>query len=131
MNDKAKREIIENVIRPVIPRKFWNDDIIFHINPTGKFVVGGPHGDTGLTGRKIIVDSYAGRGAHGRGAFSGRDPSKVAGSACYGGRYIAKNTVAAGLADSAEVQLAHAIGVANPVSVPVSTEGTAAIPEDQ
>jgi S-adenosylmethionine synthetase len=131
MNEKAKREIIENVIRPVIPRKLWNDDIIFHINPTGKFVVGGPHGDTGLTGRKIIVDSYGGRGAHGGGAFSGKDPSKVDRSACYMGRYIAKNIVAAGLADSAEVQLAYAIGVANPVSVTVSTENTAVIPEDQ
>jgi S-adenosylmethionine synthetase len=115
----------------VIPRKFWNDDIIFHINPTGKFVVGGPNGDTGLTGRKIIVDSYGGRGAHGGGAFSGKDPSKVDRSACYMGRYIAKNIVASGLARCAEVQLAYAIGVANPVSVTVSTENTAAIPEDQ
>jgi S-adenosylmethionine synthetase len=131
MTEKAKREIIEQVIRPVIPKKFWNDEIIFHINPTGKFVVGGPHGDTGLTGRKIIVDSYGGRGAHGGGAFSGKDPSKVDRSACYMGRYIAKNIVAAGLATSAEVQLAYAIGVANPVSVTVSTEGTALIPEDQ
>src|SRR5437588_728739 len=131
MNDKAKRAIIEQVIRPVIPKKLWNDDIIFHINPTGKFVVGGPHGDTGLTGRKIIVDSYGGRGAHGGGAFSGKDPSKVDRSACYMGRYIAKNIVAAGLATSAEVQLAYAIGVAKPVSVTVSTEGTALIPEDQ
>jgi S-adenosylmethionine synthetase len=131
ITEKAKREIIEEVIRPTIPRKFWNDDIIFHINPTGKFVVGGPHGDTGLTGRKIIVDSYGGRGAHGGGAFSGKDPSKVDRSACYMGRYIAKNIVAAGLADSAEVQLAYAIGVAHPLSVTVSTEGTAAIPEDQ
>jgi S-adenosylmethionine synthetase len=130
MNDKAKREIIEEVIRPVIPRKLWTDDIIFHINPTGKFVVGGPHGDTGLTGRKIIVDSYGGRGAHGGGAFSGKDPSKVDRSACYMGRYIAKNIVAAGLADSAEVQLAYAIGVAKPVSVTVSTEGTSKMPED-
>ena len=127
---KAKQQIIENVIRPVIPKKLWNDDIIFHINPTGKFVVGGPHGDTGLTGRKIIVDSYGGRGAHGGGAFSGKDPSKVDRSACYMARYIAKNVVAAGLADNAEVQLAYAIGVANPVSVTVSTENTAVIPED-
>ena len=112
-------------------KKLWNDEIIFHINPTGKFVVGGPHGDTGLTGRKIIVDSYGGRGAHGGGAFSGKDPSKVDRSACYMARYIAKNIVAAGLAESAEVQLAYAIGVANPVSVTVSTEGTAVIPEDQ
>ncbi|MGB7158126.1 MAG: methionine adenosyltransferase [Tepidisphaeraceae bacterium] len=128
---KAKQLIIENVIRPTIPRKLWNEDIVFHINPTGKFVVGGPHGDTGLTGRKIIVDSYGGRGAHGGGAFSGKDPSKVDRSACYMARYIAKNIVAAGLAENAEVQLAYAIGVANPVSVTVSTESTAVIPEDQ
>jgi len=131
MSDKAMREIIEHVIKPVIPKKLWNDEIVFHINPTGKFVVGGPHGDTGLTGRKIIVDSYGGRGAHGGGAFSGKDPSKVDRSACYMGRYIAKNIVAAGLARSAEVQLAYAIGVAHPVSVTVSTENTAALPEDQ
>jgi S-adenosylmethionine synthetase len=131
ISEKAKKEIIEKVIRPVIPKKLWDDDIIFHINPTGKFVVGGPHGDTGLTGRKIIVDSYGGRGAHGGGAFSGKDPSKVDRSACYMGRYIAKNIVAAGLARSAEVQLAYAIGVAHPVSVTVSTENTAVIPEDQ
>jgi S-adenosylmethionine synthetase len=98
MTERAKREIIEQVIRPCIPKKLWNDDIIFHINPTGKFVVGGPHGDTGLTGRKIIVDSYGGRGAHGGGAFSGKDPSKVDRSACYYARYMAKNVVAAGLA---------------------------------
>ncbi len=129
--DSAKREIIEKVIRPVIPAQYWNDRIIFHINPTGKFVIGGPHGDTGLTGRKIIVDSYGGRGAHGGGAFSGKDPTKVDRSACYMARYIAKNIVAAGIADSAEVQLAYAIGVAQPVSVTVSTEGTSAIPEDK
>jgi len=131
ISEKAKREIIEQVIRPTIPKKLWNDDIIFHINPTGKFVVGGPHGDTGLTGRKIIVDRYGGRGAHGGGAFSGKDPSKVDRSACYMARYIAKNIVAAGLAKNAEVQLAYAIGVAQPVSVTVSTENTAVIPEDQ
>jgi S-adenosylmethionine synthetase len=131
VSEKAKKQIIEQVIKPVVPKKLWDNDIIFHINPTGKFVVGGPHGDTGLTGRKIIVDSYGGRGAHGGGAFSGKDPSKVDRSACYMGRYIAKNIVAAGLARSAEVQLAYAIGVANPVSVTVSTENTAAIPEDQ
>ncbi|MGD0768491.1 MAG: methionine adenosyltransferase [Tepidisphaeraceae bacterium] len=131
VSEKAKRQIIEHVIKPVVPRKLWNDDIIFHINPTGKFVVGGPNGDTGLTGRKIIVDSYGGRGAHGGGAFSGKDPSKVDRSACYMGRYIAKNIVAAGLARCAEVQLAYAIGVANPVSITVTTENTAAIPEDQ
>ena len=131
VSEKAKRQIIEHVIKPVVPRKLWNDDIIFHINPTGKFVVGGPNGDTGLTGRKIIVDSYGGRGAHGGGAFSGKDPSKVDRSACYMGRYIAKNIVAAGLARCAEVQLAYAIGVANPLSVTITTENTAAIPEDQ
>jgi S-adenosylmethionine synthetase len=128
--DSAKKEIIEKVIKPVVPPNYWNNDIIFHINPTGRFVVGGPHGDTGLTGRKIIVDSYGGRGAHGGGAFSGKDPSKVDRSACYMARYIAKNIVAAGLATSAEVQLAYAIGVAKPVSVTVSTEGTSVMPED-
>jgi S-adenosylmethionine synthetase len=130
-SEAAKKQIIEQVIKPVIPGNYWNNDIIFHINPTGRFVVGGPHGDTGLTGRKIIVDSYGGRGAHGGGAFSGKDPSKVDRSACYMARYIAKNVVAAGLADSAEVQLAYAIGVANPVSVTVSTENTAKIAEDK
>ena len=129
--DEAKKAIIEKVIKPIVPPNYWNNDIIFHINPTGRFVVGGPHGDTGLTGRKIIVDSYGGRGAHGGGAFSGKDPSKVDRSACYMGRYIAKNIVAAGLAEAAEVQLAYAIGVAKPVSVTVSTEETAVIPEDQ
>ncbi len=130
-SEDAKRVIIEQVIKPVIPEKYWNDQIVFHINPTGRFIVGGPHGDTGLTGRKIIVDSYGGRGAHGGGAFSGKDPSKVDRSACYMARYIAKNIVAAGLAENAEVQLAYAIGVAEPVSVTVSTENTAVIPEDQ
>ena len=134
ISEKAKQEIIEQVIKPCITKnhkKLWNDDIIFHINPTGKFVVGGPHGDTGLTGRKIIVDTYGGRGAHGGGAFSGKDPSKVDRSASYMARYIAKNVVAAGLARNCEVQLAYAIGVANPVSVTVSTENTAVIAEDQ
>jgi S-adenosylmethionine synthetase len=130
-SEKAKKEIIEKVIKPVIPAKLWSRDIIFHINPTGRFIIGGPHGDTGLTGRKIIVDSYGGRGAHGGGAFSGKDPTKVDRSACYMARYIAKNVVAAGLAKMAEVQLAYAIGVANPVSVTVTTEGTSVIPEDQ
>jgi S-adenosylmethionine synthetase len=131
VSEKARKQIIDQVIKPIIPKKLLDDDIIYHINPTGKFVVGGPHGDTGLTGRKIIVDSYGGRGAHGGGAFSGKDPSKVDRSACYMGRYIAKNIVAAGLARCAEVQLAYAIGVAHPVSVTVSTEETAVIPEDQ
>jgi len=131
VSEKAKRQIIEQVIRPVIPAALWDEEIIFHVNPTGRFIVGGPNGDTGLTGRKIIVDSYGGRGAHGGGAFSGKDPSKVDRSACYMGRYIAKNVVAAGLARNCEVQLAYAIGVAHPVSVTVSTEDTAVIPEDQ
>ena len=101
----------------------FNDDIIYHVNPTGKFVIGGPHGDTGLTGRKIIVDTYGGKGAHGGGAFSGKDPSKVDRSAAYAARYIAKNMVAAGVADEMLVQLADAIGVARPVSVYVNTYG--------
>src|SRR5436190_424983 len=137
---KMLAKIKDDMIKILIPRvkaqlkpelqKLFSDKIIYHINPTGKFVIGGPHGDTGLTGRKIIVDSYGGRGAHGGGAFSGKDPSKVDRSACYMARYIAKNLVAAELATSAEVQLAYAIGVAHPVSVTVSTEGTAIIPED-
>jgi len=131
ISEQAKKAIIEKVVRPVVPRELWNNNIIFHINPTGKFVVGGPHGDTGLTGRKIIVDTYGGRGAHGGGAFSGKDPSKVDRSACYMARYIAKNIVAGGLAQCAEVQLAYAIGVAHPVSVTVTTEGTAVIAEDR
>jgi len=129
-SEKAKQIIINEVIKPVVPKKLWNDQIVFHINPTGKFVVGGPHGDSGLTGRKIIVDTYGGRGAHGGGAFSGKDPSKVDRSASYMARYIAKNLVAAGLARNCEVQLAYAIGVAHPVSVTVTTENTATIPED-
>src|SRR5258705_9871334 len=129
-SQKAKRQIIDQVIKPVIAKNMWNDDIIFHINPTGKFVIGGPHGDTGLTGRKIIVDSYGGRGAHGGGAFSGKDPSKVDRSACYMGRYIAKNIVAAGLASSAEMQLAYAIGVAHPGSATVRTESTSVPPSN-
>ena len=122
-------EITHKVIRPVLG-KLWNDDIVIHINPTGKFVIGGPHGDAGLTGRKIIVDSYGGFGRHGGGAFSGKDPSKVDRSACYMCRYIAKNIVAAKLADRCEVQLAYAIGVAEPVSLYVNTFGTNKIPED-
>ena len=129
-SDEMKQKLIENAIRPSIPRHLWNPNIKFWINPTGRFIIGGPHGDTGLTGRKIIVDSYGGRGAHGGGAFSGKDPTKVDRSACYMARHIAKNIVAAGIATNAEVQLAYAIGVADPVSVSVSTEGTSVIPED-
>jgi len=134
MNQKARTEIIRKVIKPVIQDecpKMWHDDIIFHINPTGRFVIGGPYGDTGLTGRKIIVDSYGGRGCHGGGAFSGKDPSKVDRSAAYMSRYVAKNVVAAGLADVCEIQLSYAIGVAQPLSVHVETEGTAKIREEK
>jgi S-adenosylmethionine synthetase len=131
-SDAARHEIIEKIIKPVIMAEcpqLWNNQMIFHINPTGKFLIGGPHGDSGLTGRKIIVDTYGGRGCHGGGAFSGKDPSKVDRSASYMARYIAKNVVAAGLATACEVQLGYAIGVAEPVSVLVDTEGTAVIDE--
>jgi len=132
VNDKFRKTIVDKVIQPVIKAEcphLWSNKIKYHINPTGRFVIGGPHGDTGLTGRKIIVDSYGGRGAHGGGAFSGKDPSKVDRSATYMARYVAKNVVAAGLSDVCEVQLAYAIGVAEPVSVLVSTEGTARVDE--
>ena len=131
-SDAARHEIIEKIIKPVIMAEcpqLWNSQIIFHINPTGKFLIGGPHGDSGLTGRKIIVDTYGGRGCHGGGAFSGKDPSKVDRSASYMARYIAKNIVAAGLATACEVQLGYAIGVAEPVSVLVDTEGTSTVDE--
>jgi S-adenosylmethionine synthetase len=123
--------LIEEVIRPCLPADFAEDDITYHINPTGRFVVGGPEGDSGLSGRKIIVDTYGGRGRHGGGSFSGKDPSKVDRSATYACRYVAKNIVAAGLADICEVGLAYAIGVAEPVSVLVNTEGTSRVPEDR
>jgi S-adenosylmethionine synthetase len=129
VSEEAKHEMIEKIIKPVIPAKYFTDDVIYHINPTGRFVIGGPHGDTGLTGRKIIVDTYGGRGRHGGGAFSGKDPTKVDRSAAYMARYVAKNIVAAGLADECEVQLAYAIGIAKPVSVFVDTFGSAKIPE--
>ena len=132
MSTRAREQIIGKVVKPVImaecPR-LWNNRIKFHINPTGRFLIGGPHGDTGLTGRKIIVDTYGGRGAHGGGAFSGKDPSKVDRSASYMARYIAKNIVAAKLASVCEVQLSYAIGVAEPVSVLVQCNGTAAADE--
>jgi len=122
---KLKTEIVNQVIMPVLPKRLIDKKLIVHVNPTGRFVVGGPKGDCGLTGRKIIVDTYGGRGSHGGGAFSGKDPSKVDRTASYMARYIAKNIVAAGLADACEVQLAYAIGVAEPLSVLVDTEGTA------
>ena len=126
--EEIAKEMIDKVIKPVLG-SLWNDEIKIHINPTGKFVIGGPHGDAGLTGRKIIVDTYGGFGRHGGGAFSGKDPSKVDRSACYMCRYIAKNIVAAELAERCEVQLAYAIGVAEPVSLYVNTFGTSKIPE--
>jgi len=132
VNKKFRQKIIDHVIKPVIKAEcpqLWSNRIKFHINPTGRFVIGGPHGDTGLTGRKIIVDTYGGRGAHGGGAFSGKDPSKVDRSATYMARHLAKNIVAARLADVCEVQLAYAIGVAEPVSVLINTEGTNRIEE--
>jgi S-adenosylmethionine synthetase len=128
-NDELRRDILKNVIQFVIPAKLLDQDTKYHINPTGRFVIGGPMGDTGLTGRKIIVDTYGGMGRHGGGAFSGKDPTKVDRSAAYMARYIAKNIVAAGLADRCEVQLAYAIGVAEPVSVLVDTFGTGTISE--
>jgi len=126
-NRDLREAIIDRVIKPTVPAELLDKDTVFHINPTGRFVVGGPQGDTGLTGRKIIVDTYGGRGRHGGGCFSGKDPTKVDRSACYMARYIAKNLVASGLADEVEVQLAYAIGVADPVSVHVDTFGTGRI----
>jgi S-adenosylmethionine synthetase len=123
-------ELIEKCIREVIPAEFLDDKTIYHINPTGRFVIGGPHGDCGLTGRKIIVDTYGGMGRHGGGAFSGKDPSKVDRSAAYASRWVAKNVVAAGLADRCEVQLSYAIGVAQPLSVRVDTFGTGTASEE-
>jgi S-adenosylmethionine synthetase len=119
----------KQIIEPVLPPEMAHDEIIYHINPTGKFVVGGPHGDSGVTGRKIIVDTYGGRARHGGGAFSGKDPTKVDRSAAYMARYVAKNVVASGLADRCEIQLAYAIGVSEPVSIHVDTEGTGQIPD--
>ena len=130
-NDELRKFVIEQVIKPCLPAELVKGDIKYHINPTGKFVVGGPHGDCGLTGRKIIVDTYGGWGRHGGGAFSGKDPTKVDRSAAYMARYVAKNIVAAGLADRCEVQLAYAIGVSEPVSVHVDSEGTGRVSDDK
>ena len=130
-NQELHRGVLEQVIQPIIPAHMLDAKTKFHINPTGRFVIGGPMGDAGLTGRKIIVDTYGGYSRHGGGAFSGKDPSKVDRSACYMARYIAKNIVAAGLASRAEVQLAYAIGVAEPVSVMVDTFGTGRVPEER
>jgi S-adenosylmethionine synthetase len=129
---ELREDIVERVIKPVIPAELLDqEDIIYHINPTGRFVIGGPQGDTGLTGRKIIVDSYGGVGSHGGGAFSGKDPSKVDRSASYMARYVAKNLVAAGICERCEVQLAYAIGVAEPVSILVDTYKTGKIPQEK
>ena len=129
--DELRREVKKHIIDPVIPSGMVDSQTKYHINPTGRFVVGGPHGDTGLTGRKIIVDTYGGMGRHGGGAFSGKDPTKVDRSACYMARYIAKNIVASKLASRCEVQLAYAIGVAEPVSVMVDTFGTGLIADER
>jgi S-adenosylmethionine synthetase len=129
--EELRQEVKKHIIDPIVPSGMVDSQTKYHINPTGRFVVGGPHGDTGLTGRKIIVDTYGGMGRHGGGAFSGKDPTKVDRSACYMARYIAKNIVASKLATRCEVQLAYAIGVAEPVSVSVDTFGTGAIPDDR
>ncbi len=130
-NEQIRKFIIEKVVKPELPAELVDDSIVYHINPTGRFVVGGPHGDCGLTGRKIIVDTYGGWGRHGGGAFSGKDPTKVDRSAAYMARYVAKNIVASGLADRCDVQLAYAIGVSEPVSVYVDTEGTGKIEDSR
>ncbi len=129
--ETMKEDIVEHIVNRVIPAELRDSKTKIYVNPTGRFVVGGPHGDAGVTGRKIIVDTYGGAAPHGGGAFSGKDPTKVDRSACYMARYIAKNVVAAGIADRALVQLAYAIGVADPVSVMVHTEGTGRVPEEQ
>src|ERR1700686_3124012 len=129
--EELRAQVKKHIIDPVVPSNLGDSTTKFHINPTGRFVIGGPHGDTGLTGRKIIVDTYGGMGRHGGGAFSGKDPTKVDRSACYMARYVAKNLVAAGLASRREVQLAYAIGVAEPVSVMVHTFGTGVVEEER
>ena len=128
--EEIRAAILEQVIRPVIPAELLNDDTKYYINPTGRFVLGGPAGDCGLTGRKIIVDTYGGYAPHGGGAFSGKDPTKVDRSAAYAARHVAKNVVAAGLAKQCQIQLAYAIGVANPVSLLIDTKGTGVVPDD-
>ena len=130
-HSKIEDDIIEKVIKAVVPEKYLDKDTKYYINPTGKFVIGGPHGDCGLTGRKIIVDTYGGYARHGGGAFSGKDPSKVDRSAAYAARYLAKNVVAAGLADVCEIQIAYAIGIAKPVSVLIDTFGTGKLSDEK
>ena len=127
----VREAVVEELIKPTIPKQFLTKDTVIHVNPTGSFVIGGPHGDCGLTGRKIIVDTYGGYGRHGGGAFSGKDPSKVDRSACYMARYAAKNVVAAGLAARCEIQVAYAIGVAEPVSILIDTFDTGVVPDQK
>jgi S-adenosylmethionine synthetase len=126
---KIREDVLRHVIKNVIPAHLLDAKTVYHVNPTGRFEIGGPHGDTGLTGRKIIVDTYGGRAPHGGGAFSGKDPTKVDRSAAYATRHLAKNIVAAGLADECEIQVSYAIGVAEPVSVHVNTYGTGRVPD--
>ncbi|MBR4078660.1 MAG: methionine adenosyltransferase, partial [Christensenellaceae bacterium] len=130
-NEQIREGVLEHVIRPVIPADLWDENTRVLINPTGRFVIGGPQGDSGLTGRKIIVDTYGGYASHGGGAFSGKDPTKVDRSAAYAARYVAKNFVAAGIADKLEIELAYAIGVAHPVSVYANSYGTGKVSDER